>query len=147
MEPAGGPRRDAFSIREIIWGDRCLMVTIPGAPGGGAGPPPLAAPGGGGGVSSLIALASLGLSAYAGTPYGVFGSACSDLRFGSFLWYIRLTAFLVCCWAAFCALSFAVVFSVVGSLLYFRLSLVCFVGDVLYCLCGCIPFGDALGIL
>ena len=62
---------------------------------------------------------------------------------------LRLTAFFISrYWAAFCALSFAVVFSVVGSLLAFPLlSRLFLLGAFLYCSCGCIPSGDALGIL
>ena len=61
------------------------------------------------------------------TPYGVLGGRC---------------------WAAFCALSFAVVFSVVGSLCFFGIRGCLFLlGAFLYCSRGCIPSGDALGIL
>ena len=52
------------------------------------------------------------------------------------------------CLAALWTLSFAVVFSVVGSLLAFPLlSRLFLLGAFLYCSCGCIPSGDALGIL
>ena len=46
---------------------------------------------------------------------------------GILLLGIHITAFFIgSCYIAFCALSFAVVFSVVGCLLYFRFSPVCF---------------------
>ena len=54
-------------------------------------------------------LASLGIFVVGNTPCGVFISRC---------------------WAAFCALSFAVVFSVVGSLCFSALVSFVFVGDV-----------------
>ena len=79
----------------------------------------------------MIALASLGLSGYSSMPYGVFEFACSDLchsfRSEFLLLEIRLAAlFISRCWAAFCALSFAVLFSVVGSLCFSVLEVACF---------------------
>ena len=50
---------------------------------------------------------------------------------GALLLGIRLAAFFISrCWVTFCALSFAVVFSVVGSLLFSALVSFVFVGDV-----------------
>ena len=50
---------------------------------------------------------------------------------GTLLLGIHITAFFIgSCYIAFCALSFTVVFSVVGCLLYLRFSSVCFC-------CGC----------
>ncbi len=68
---------------------------------------------------------------------------------GILLLGIRLAAFFIGrCWAAFFALSFVVVFSIVGNLLAFLLKSHLFLlRTFLYCSYGCIPFGDALGIL
>ena len=74
---------------------------------------------------------------------------CHSLRSKLLLTMVHLTAFFISrCWAAFCALFFAVVFSVVGNLLAFMLSSRLFLlGTFLYCCRVCIPFGDALWIL
>ena len=90
---------------------------------------------------------------YCNAPYGVFVSArsnlCYSLRSEFLLLVIRLTAFFISrYWATFCALSFTVMFSVIGSLCFFGIRGCLFLlGAFLYCSRGCIPFGDALGIL
>ena len=58
------------------------------------------------------------------------------------LGHVCLAAFFISfCWAAFCVLSFAVVFSVVGSLYRFRFSLVCFCWAFCIARAGASPSG------
>ncbi len=85
-----------------------------------------------------------------GTPYGVFEFVCIAPHFarnfavGNMPYGVLYCSLL----STFRALSFAVVFSVVGSLCFLGVRGCLFLlGMFLYCSRGCIPFGDALGIL